>query len=143
VDGVRIERHLAGRKDGDGLRSVPGKLRFRRIEAQRFDLVVEKIDPDRLCGTHWKYVDERTAHREFAVLRRLRHAQIAGRGQRIDECVAIEALARFERQRPGSDVVDRRQALQQHRRRGDDDAAAETGQRRKDREPLRHDVLMR
>ena len=143
ADGRSIERHLARRQDLDPLHGVARHLGIRGEVFQRLDFVVEEVDAQRRIGAHREQVDQRPAHGEFTVLRDLRHAQVAGVDERIDERLAGQRLAVLQRQGPGGDVVDRRQSLLQCGDGGDDDAAPQSAERGQHAQPLGDDVLVR
>ncbi len=142
-DGLLVQREFPRRQQLDLLGPGHGQLGFRVEVADALDLVIEQFDSVGPFGAHRKQVENRAAHREFAVLAHLRHADVTGRFQAAAEILGIQPLADFQQQRVAIQITARRQPLHQGRHRHHQHPAPPLRQAVQRRQPLGHDVLMR
>ncbi len=137
------ERELARRQQAHRFDLGRRALGFRIEAANRFDVLVEQLDAERLGRAHREHVEDRAAHREVTRFQDLRHVAVAGRLEAALLGAKIETLAAFEHETGARDVGARSEALHQGRGRHHEDAAAQRGQSVQGRDALRHDFRMR
>ncbi len=142
-DGFLIQRKFPRRQQLN-LRGLGDRQLGIRIEvADAFHLVVEQFDPVGALRAHRKQIENRAAHREFAVFDHLRHANVTRRFQAAAKIVQIQALPHLQQQRVAVQIAARRQALHQGRHRNHQHPAPPLRQAIQCGQALRHDVLMR
>src|SRR5207302_5172393 len=109
----------------------------------RFDLLVEQIDPVGQCASHRVEVDQPAANAEFSGRDDLRDMLVAAerelRAQRVD----IELLALGEKERERREIRWRRESVERGRRRDEEHVALAARCVIERREPLGDQVLMR
>ena len=81
--------------------------------ADRFDIPVQHVDAIGIVRTHGEHIEQRTAHREFAVRHDLGHGGISGQRQPRAQCVEVERLSHLHLEGVGLDEVAGGQPLQQ------------------------------
>ena len=141
--GIGIQRRLARRQQLDAVQLVQGALRVRIEAPDAVDIAVQHVDSIGRVRAHGKHIDQRAAHREFAVRDDLRDGGISGQRQLRAQCLQIERLADMDLERVGLDIAARRQPLQQRVDGHQPDALAGARQFRQGGEPGRGDVGMR
>ena len=93
LDAVLVEQRLGRRHQGERLGLV-GRALVGGIEAaQAVDLVAEEIEPQRQLLARREQVDQRAAHRIFAMLGDGVGALVAERVQLLDQRLALDPLA--------------------------------------------------
>ena len=140
---VRIQRRLARGQQLDTIQLVQRALRVRIEAPDAVDVAIQHVDSIRSVRAHGKNVDQRTAHREFAVCDDLGDGGISGQRQPRAQCFQIECLADMDFERIGLDVAAGRQSLQQRVDGDQPDAPSGARQFGKRREPGRGDIGMR
>ena len=143
TDAGRVQRGLATRQYRDRLYPVDRTLGLGIEGAQRLDLVVEQVDPERHALPHRKQVDDGATYGELAVLADGLDRSIAGLGERPAATGQVEALTDRQFQRPAADVAGGHQAVEQGRDRYHQHPAAGQWQACQRRQALGDDLLMR
>ena len=93
LDRLLVEQRFRRRHQGEGLGLV-GRALVGGIEAaQALDLVAEEVEPERLLLAGREQVDERPAHRIFAMLGDGVGALVAKGVQLLDQLLALDPLA--------------------------------------------------
>ena len=119
LDAVLVEQRLGRRHQGERLGLV-GRALVGRVEAaQAIDLVAEEIEPQRQLLACREHVDERSAHRIFAMLGDRVGALVAERVQLLDQRFAFDPLALDDPARQLANPERRQQALRRRARRRD------------------------
>ncbi len=92
--------------------------------ADRFDFIVEQVEPVGQGGAHGKQVNYAAPHRELAGRQHLIDVAVAGVGQAAAEGIEVELIALFEQEGMSGQEGTRRQPLQRRGGRCDHDIQA-------------------
>ncbi len=99
-----LRRQLGSRGDLDLLHVPQRALRERREPAQRFDLDVEHVHPNRVLLGGGEHVEQPAAQGELSALLHLVDALVAGAHQLARALVEVEQLADAQCERAGSQL---------------------------------------
>ena len=121
---VFVERKFARRQQPHFVDFVNAALGIDVEAADRFDLVVEEIDPVRQRAAHRKQVDESAAEAVFARRQHLGYVRVAGDRQLFAQFVGGKLFALLEEERACGEVFDGGEAVQRGRHRHDRDVEA-------------------
>ena len=144
-EGLFVHRKFVSRQEADFVDLLHRALRLDVEPADRFDFVVEEVEPERTVRPHGKDVDDFAAHGEFARRQHFLHVGVA----RLDE-IRLErrdahGVARAEEEGVPAHERHRRKALRRRHGRDEHDVAFRALGREpiERREALRDEVFLR
>ncbi len=143
ADALGAERVLGGGQQIDLADLAGGALGLRVEQAQRLDVLVKQLDPERLLRTHREDVHDGAAHREFAVLVDVVALPVAAVHQPRAGGLHIEGFAHPQHETVAADVQRRRDALHQGVHRHHQHAGAGAVQPVQHPDAVADDVLVR
>ena len=142
-DAGLVHRQFAPGQQVHRVDAVQRALAFRIEVADRIDLVVQQLDPQRRLGAHRIDVEQAATHGEVARVQHLRHVAVAGAFQPPFLRVQVQALAAGQVETAAGQVAQRGQALEQGLHRHHHDPAFELGQALQCGQALADDLRMR
>ncbi len=106
-----LQREFTGGQQAHRLDFVDGALGVRIEGAQRFDFIVEQVDPKRQFAAHREQIDQRPAHGELAMFVDRVHIPVAAGFQARTHGFHIELLADIQHQAAAEQKFGRRQPV--------------------------------
>lgn len=91
-DGVIIKRALTPWKQFDIVYGLNCSLSFRVELADAFDLIIKEFQAVGVFAAHWVYIDDRSPHSEFAMLKNGINAIVARLSQVLRKFGSVNAL---------------------------------------------------
>ena len=143
ADRLRVEGELPRGKEPNAIGAVERALRLGVEGADRLDLRVEQIDAVRPLGAGREEIEERTPHRELAVLHHLADAPVASEVEPAPGRLEVQPVADGEHEGVAFHEPAGRDPAHEGRGGCDEDSASRVGQRVQGGEALGDDVLVR